>query len=84
MGKNKCVRILVDFVVFVKNKKNRGKKKEEKQHKHTSLRKFFFLFRATPAAYGGSQARGQIRAAAADLHHSHSEARSEPHLQPTS
>ena len=25
----------------------------------------FFLFRAAPAAYGGSQARGQIRAAAA-------------------
>ena len=25
---------------------------------------FFFLFRATPAAYGSSQARGQIRATA--------------------
>ena len=32
---------------------------------------FFFLFRATPAAYGNSQARGQIGAAAAGLHHSH-------------
>ena len=46
---------------------------------------FYLLFRATPAAYGGSQARGQIRAAATayttatgmldpscvcDLHHS--------------
>ena len=30
------------------------------------------LFRATPAVYGGSQARGQIGAAAAGLHHSHS------------
>ena len=30
------------------------------------------LFRATPAAFGNSQARGQIGAAAAGLHHSHS------------
>ena len=44
---------------------------------------FFFLFRAAPEAYGGSQARGQIRAAAADLHHSHSNARSKPCLGPT-
>ena len=34
-------------------------------------------------AYGGSQARGPIRAAAAGLHHSHSHARPEPHLRPT-
>ena len=36
--------------------------------------KFFFsvfcLFRATPTAYGSSQARGLIRAVAASLHHS--------------
>ena len=32
----------------------------------------FFLFRATSAAYGGSQARGQVGATAAGLHHSHS------------
>ena len=38
------------------------------------------LFSATPAAYGGSQARGPIGATAACLHHSHSNARSEPHL----
>ena len=31
---------------------------------------FFCLFRATPAAYRGSQFRGQIRATAAGLHHS--------------
>ena len=43
---------------------------------------FFRLFRAIPMAYGGSQARGQIRAVAADLHHSHSNARFEPHLRP--
>ena len=47
---------------------------------------FFCLFalsRAAPAAYGGSQARGQFGAVAAGLHHSHSNARSKPCLQPT-
>ena len=34
-------------------------------------------------AYGSSQARGQTGAAAAGLHHTHSNARSEQHLQPT-
>jgi len=43
---------------------------------------FFGLFRAIPVASGGSQARGLIRAAAASLHHGHSNAGSEPHLQP--
>ena len=41
---------------------------------------FFFNFRATPTAYGVSQARGLIGATAAGLHHSHSNAGSEPHL----
>ena len=45
--------------------------------------KFINFGGAAPAAYGGSQARGQIRATAAGLHHSHSNARSKPHLQPT-
>ena len=44
---------------------------------------FFCFFRATPAAYGGSQAKGLIEATAAGLHHSHSNTRSELHLQPT-
>ena len=48
----------------------------------------FFIFlsfsRATSAAYGRSQARGLMGAVAASLCHSHSNARSEPHLQPTS
>ena len=44
---------------------------------------FLFLFRATPAAYGGSQARGLIGATAAGLHHSRSNVRSEPRLGPT-
>ena len=47
------------------------------------LRVSFCLFRATTAAYGGSQARGLMGAVAAGLHHSHSNARSEPHLRPT-
>jgi len=38
----------------------------------------FCLFRAAPAAYGGSQARGLIGATAAGLHNSHG---SEPYLQ---
>ena len=37
---------------------------------------FFFLFRAAPKAYGGSQVRGPIRATAAGLCHSHSNTRS--------
>ena len=39
------------------------------------------LFRAAPVAYGSSQARSWIGAAAAGLHHSHSNMGSEPHLQ---
>ena len=47
----------------------------------------FFLFRATPVAYGGSQARGQIGATATDLHHSHSNVgclthRAKPGIEP--
>ena len=41
------------------------------------------LFRAACAAYGGSQFRGQIGAVAPGLHHSHSNAGSEPCLRPT-
>ena len=39
--------------------------------------------RATPAAYGGSQARGLIGAVAAGLHQSHSNTGSEPRLRST-
>ena len=40
------------------------------------------FFRATPTAYGNSQARGQVGATAASLHHSHSHRNtgSKPHL----
>ena len=45
------------------------------------LRTYFFFFfafpRATPVAYGGSQARGLIGAVATHLHHSHSHSHSE-------
>ena len=37
----------------------------------------FFLFQTAPLAYGSSQARGRIRAAAASLYHSHSNTGSE-------
>ena len=43
----------------------------------------FFFFSATPMAYGISQARGRIRAVAADLCHSHSSVGSEPCLRST-
>ena len=43
----------------------------------------FCIFRAPPAAHGGSQARGLIGAVATGLHHSHSNAGSETHLRPT-
>ena len=45
---------------------------------------FFFLFAiswAAPMPYGGSQARGRIRAVVASLRQSHSNSGSEPHLQ---
>ena len=47
---------------------------------------FFCLFalsRAASAAYGGSQARGQIGAVATGLCQSHSNVGSELHLRPT-
>ena len=37
----------------------------------------FCLFRAAPAAYGGSQARGLIGAVAAGLHHSYKQCQSQ-------
>ena len=43
--------------------------------------RLFAIYWATPAAYGGSQARGQI--GAASLCQSHSNAGSKPRLQPT-
>ena len=56
---------------------------EQMVHSFQQIFFSFCLFRAAVAAYGSSQARGQIGAIAASLHHSHSIARSEPQLQPT-
>ena len=55
----------------------------ENKNSTTTFFFFFLLFRATLAAYGGSQARGPIRTIAAGLCHIHSNARSKPCLQPT-
>ena len=61
-------------------------------HKMFSFFLFFFfclfvvvvaISWAAPAAYGGSQARGLIGGVAAGLRQSHSNAGSEPRLQPT-
>ena len=41
-----------------------------------------FFFKAIPTAYGSCQARGQIGAAAASLHHSHSNTGPQPPLRP--
>ena len=41
---------------------------------------FFPPFRATPRAYGSSQARGPIRTTGANLHHNYSNVGSELHL----
>ena len=41
------------------------------------------LYRAVPAAYGSSQARGRIRATAVGLYHSHSKSGSKSHPPPT-
>ena len=43
---------------------------------------YLLVFRATGVSHRGSQARGPIGAIDADLHHSHSNAGSEPHLRP--
>ena len=44
---------------------------------------FFCIFRAALVAHGDSQARGQIGAVNACLHHSYSNSRSKLYLQPT-
>ena len=44
---------------------------------------FFFLFRAAPVAYGGSQTRGQMGATTVSLCHSHSNTGFKLHLWPT-
>ena len=65
-------------LIWVHKAQLKGERKPKGREKN-----FFGSFRATPVAYGISQARGQIRATAAGLHHIHSNVGSEPCLQPT-
>ena len=75
--------LVVNFVVF--------RREIDLQSFYSAILFHFFFFFvcvfaiswAAPAAYGGSQARGQIGAVATGLRQSHSNAGSEPHLQPT-
>ena len=48
-----------------------------------SLLLLLVFSRASPMAYGGSQARSLMGAVAVGLRQSHSNARYEPHLRPT-
>ena len=73
-----------------KGKKDQKKKKvfffQIQENQKVMLFFFFCLFafsRATPEAYGGSQASGRIGAVAASLRQSHSNVGSEPRPRPT-
>ena len=58
-----------------------GQKRKKSDISKPSFFFFFFLsFMAAPTAYGVSQVRDRIRAAAAGLHHSRSDAGSELRL----
>ena len=65
------------------------KRLRQKRICHYQIYSFFFsfclfaFFKAAPVAYGGSKARGLIGAIAAGPRHSHNNAGSELHLQPT-
>ena len=72
---------------WLTNSKKTKKKKRKEKKKEVMLFVFFAFFFclfaiswAAPATYGGSQARGLIRAVDASLHQSHSSVGSEPHL----
>jgi len=81
---NYCIGIL-SFTKADPSEPEKFYKERTRPSSHLPKLSFFFfgLFRAAPAAYGDSQARGSIRAAAAALCPSPSNARSEPHLQST-
>ena len=77
-----CVCVCVCIHTYIKPGHFAAQQKLAQQCKSTIL--FFFgLFRVVPTAYQSSQSRGQIRAIADSLCHSHSKAGSKPHLQPT-
>ena len=58
------------------NKSMQQNRKSRNKPSHLWTTLFIYLF----AFYESSQARGRIGAAAASLHHSHSNMRSKPHL----
>ena len=66
------------------NCKSKNREIVENKMRESTLLYFailFFFFRAAPVAYGSSQARGLIRAAADS--HGHCNTGSKPRLQPT-
>ena len=85
-----CVRLAFRGLGGRGSLKGRGGKRQGVGHLFCFFPFFVFcLFRATPTAYGGSQARGLIGAVATGLHHSHSNAGSlthwaRPGIEPTS
>ena len=60
-----------------------SRKNEKELHKRDSLSSLPSCCHGAPAAHGGSQAKGRIGAAAATLHHSHSNAASSNPLSKT-
>ena len=73
----------IRIVLYVKSTKWISRTPYQNKNVKYVIIKCFFVFRpfrAAPAAYGGSQARGLIGAVAPGLRHSHSNARSKTYL----
>ena len=83
LGDTNIQSIIVVFRVVIKCEKMSWVNAFSKEISNASPTWFFFFFRVEPMAYGSSQAKGKIRAAAASLHHSHSNAGSKLHLLST-
>ena len=75
--------LVIADIRFKKAHYKPGKVGTARSEQPTTVRKGFFFFRAVPAAYGDSQARGRIGAVAAGLDHSPSNTGSKLRLQPT-
>ena len=75
-------------IFFLQNKAVYPYNRKENEHSMLTVEPFSFfffffcLFTAVPVAYGGSQARGRIGAAAVSLCHGHSNVGSKPSLTP--
>ena len=88
--KKECIHVCVTGSPYCTAEKKKGKNSKKNLYfTHLIFLGFlfflcvFYLFSATPSAYGGSQARGQIGATASGLHHSYRNVGSKPHLRPT-